>query len=107
MRRVPLFSLVLVLLFAGAFWWRVGRRPTPTGNWAVRTCDSTSAVSVAFDSLAKVDPFRSKVFRFERDSQGVRIVTIPDTASRMLDGMAIIRIGERCRVTSLVQTDSA
>jgi len=32
MRRVPLFSLVLVLLFTGAFWMRVGRKPAAPGT---------------------------------------------------------------------------
>ena len=107
MRRIPLFSLVLLLLLAGAFWIRTGRRPRPSGNWAVPTCDSTNAARVAIDSLSRIDPFRSRVFRFESDSQGMRIVTIPDTMSRMPDGMAVIHVDGRCRITSLVQTDSA
>jgi len=107
MRRVPLFSLVLLLLVAGAFWIRAGRRPRPTGSWAVPTCDSASAARVAIDSLSSIDPFRSRVFRFGADSQGMRIVTIPDTMSRMRDGMAVVRVDDRCRITSLVQTDSA
>jgi hypothetical protein len=106
MRGVPLFSLVVVLLFAGAFWIRAGRRPPPSGTWAVPACDSASAASVVIDSLGRIDPFRSKVLRFERDSAGLRIVTIPDTPT-IVDGMAVARVGARCRITSLVQTDSA
>jgi hypothetical protein len=104
MRRIPLFSLILLLLFAGAFWVRVGRRPHPRGNLAVRTCDSTSATQVAIDSLSKIDGFRSRVFRFQADSQNMRIVTSPDSTSTVRDGMAVIHVNVRCRITSLVQT---
>ncbi len=37
MRRVPLFSLVLILIFAGAFWMRVGRKPRPDSSGGVPT----------------------------------------------------------------------
>jgi hypothetical protein len=107
MRRVPLFTLVLLLLFAGGFWIRAGRGARASGNWALPTCDSASAAKVAIDSLTKIDPFRSRVLRFERDSLGVRIVTMPDSGSRVLDGMAVIHVNRGCRITSLVQTDSA
>ena len=79
MRRVPLFTLVLLLLFAGAFWIRAGQGARPSGSWALPTCDSASAAKAAIDSLTETDPFRSRVLRFERDSVGVRIVTMPDS----------------------------
>ena len=107
MRRVPLFSLVVVLLFAGAFWVSVGRKPRPSGSWAVPACDSASAAKVAIDSLAKIDPFPSAVLRFAPGSVGVRIVTMPDAQAHVVDGMAVIHVNRRCRITSLVQTDSA
>jgi len=107
MRRVPLFSLVLVLLFAGAFWFRVGRRPPVVESLSVPPCDSARAATIVIDSLTRIDPFRSTVFRFERDSLGVRIVTIPDSPSTVRDGMAVVRVNRRCRITSLVQRDSA
>ncbi len=109
MRRVPLFSLVLVLLFAGTWWLRVGRRPPPTSNWAVPTCDSAAAVRVAIDSLARTDPFRSRIFRFQRDSQGLRITTMPDQHLQpgILDGMAVVLVGPRCSIISVVRGDSA
>ena len=37
MRRVPLFTLVLILIFAGAFWMRVGRKPRPDSSRVVPT----------------------------------------------------------------------
>jgi len=107
MRRVPLFSLVLVLLFAGAFWFRVGRRPPVVESLSAPPCDSARAATIVIDSLTRIDPFRSTVFRFERDSLGVRIVTIPDSPSTVRDGMAVVRVNRRCRITSLVQRDSA
>jgi hypothetical protein len=108
MRRVPLFSLVLVLLFAGAFWFRVGRRPPVVESLSVTPpCDSARAARIVIDSLTRIDPFRSTVFRFGRDSLGVRIVTIPASPSTVRDGMAVVRVNRRCRITSLVQRDSA
>jgi hypothetical protein len=106
-RRIPLFSLVLILIFAGTWWIRVGRHPRPTGSFAVPACDSANAARVAIDSLSRVERFRSRVFRFQADSQGMRIVTIPDTTSTVTDGMAVIHVNRRCRITSLVQADSA
>jgi len=73
------------------------------------TCDSTRAAQLALDSLARLDPFRSAVLRFQRDSAGVRIVTWPEprTGTIVRDGMAIVRVSPACRIVSLVQTDSA
>ncbi len=105
--RVPLFSLVLVLLFAGAFWIRVGRGARRVGQDDLSRCDSARAVSVVIDSLAKGDPFRSQVLRFARETGGVRIVTMPDSSSSMLDGMAILHVDAACRILSVTRTDSA
>ena len=105
--RVPLFSLVILLLFAGAFWIRAGRARAPSTRGPAPSCDSTSAARVAIDSLGQLDRFRSKVLRFERDADSVRIVTMPGGQIPVLDGMAVVRINARCRITSLVQTDSA
>lgn len=72
-------------------------------------CDSTRAVRLALDSLARLDSFPSAVLRFQRDSNGLRIVTWPDRAAgaTIVDGMAIVQLTPTCRITSLVQTDSA
>jgi hypothetical protein len=72
-------------------------------------CDSARAARVALDSLARLDRSPSAVLRFERDSAGVRIVTLPDRQANatVRDGMAIIRVGPNCRIVTLVQTDSA
>ena len=63
----------------------------------------------ALDSVARVYPFPSAVLRFERDSLGTRIVTWPDrrAGATALDGMAVVRVTESCRILSLVQADSA
>jgi hypothetical protein len=105
--RVPLFSLVILFLFAGAFWIRAGRARTPSVTSAAPSCDSTTAARIAIDSLAQIDPFRSKVLRFARNSGSVRIVTMPDGQVPVLDGMAVVWINARCRIISLMQTDSA
>jgi hypothetical protein len=107
MQRVPLFSLVLLLVFAGAFWIWTGPGGRSSGRWGAQPCDSARAARVAIDSLTKVDPYRSRVLRFNRDSLGVRIVTMPDSGSAVTDGMAVIRVNDQCRIISLVQTDSA
>lgn len=70
-------------------------------------CDSARAARVALDSLARLDSFPSAVFRFERDSAGIRIVTWPGRQAGVRDGMAVVRVTPRCRIASLVQTDSA
>jgi hypothetical protein len=103
MRRLVLSSLML----ASAVWVGAGRQLQARDTWAAPRCDSTNAVKVAIDSLAKIDPFRSKVFRYEHNARDIRIVTMPDTSPRITDGMAIIHVNSRCRITSLVQTDSA
>src|SRR5216684_2522890 len=69
--------------------------------------DSARAARVALDTLARIQPFPSQVYRFSRDSSGFRIVTLPAPDHLMTDGMAIIRLNAQCQVTSLVQTDSA
>ena len=105
MRNVPLFRFMLVVLLAGAC-TRKQERASPGGA----ACDSISAVRVALDSLAHLDQFRSAVLRFARDSQGMRIVTMPDQQSSgrvVVDGMAVVHVNDRCLITSLVQTDSA
>ena len=109
MRGVPLFSLVLVLMLSGAFWWRVGRTSRRDAGASEPACDSTRAVNIAIDSLITVDHFKSKVYRFEHDSAGTQVVTIPNmpNTSSIVDGMAVIRIDGSCRITSLVRTDSA
>ena len=106
MRGVPLFSLVLVLLLAGAFWWRVGRTPRQGPRASEPACDSARAVNMAIDSLSEIDHFKSKVYRFENDSIGTQVVMVPNT-SLIVDGMAVIRIDRGCRITSLVRRDSA
>ena len=105
--QVPLFTLVLVVLFAGAFWMRAGRGHAPIDQSPAPGCDSASAAKVVIDSLSNVDPFRSQILRFAREAHRVRIVTMPDSSSRITDGMAIIYVDDRCHITSLVQTDSA
>lgn len=74
-----------------------------------RACDSARAARVALDSLARLDPFRSAVLRFARDTAGARIVTWPvqPPRGRITDGMAIVRVGHDCRIVSLFRTDSA
>ena len=69
--------------------------------------DSSAAVSVAIDTLSKLDSFRSEVLRYAHDSTGFRIVTIPAAGQHLVDGMAIVVLDSQCRIVSLVQTDSA
>ena len=69
--------------------------------------DSAAAVVVALDTLKKRLGFDSKVHRFTREPHGYTIVTIPDPNSHALDPMGVVKVDERCRVTSLVLTDSA
>jgi hypothetical protein len=109
MSRAFLFSLVLILLFAITFWLRIGRRPPPTPAWQVPRCDSATAARVVLDSLEHTDGFRSAVYRFERGESRLRITTMPDQRSRpgILDGMALVVIGPRCSILSVVRTDSA
>jgi hypothetical protein len=104
---VPLLILALVVLFAGAFWIRAGRFTRQVGQDALSSCDSAHAARVVTDSLAQGDPFRSQVLRFAREPGGVRIVTMPDSSSRMLDGMAIVHVDAACRILSITRTDSA
>jgi hypothetical protein len=65
------------------------------------------------DSLARLDPFPSAVYRLTQDMLGMRFVTWPDHAwaeaaqIQILDGMAIVHVNATCRIVSLVQTDSA
>ena len=68
--------------------------------------DSARAANIVLDTLRRLDTFPSRVFRFSRDSSGFRIVTEP-ADGRTADGMAIVRLDGRCKVTSIVQTDSA
>jgi len=70
-------------------------------------CDSNQVVRITLDSLARLDGFRSEVFRYEPDSMGFRIVTVPAPSARVLDGMAIVRVSRACRIENLTQTDSA
>ena len=104
MRNVLLFGFVLLVLLGGAC-----TRKQERASQGRAACDSISAVRVALDSLAHLDPFRSAVLRFARDSQGIRIVTMPDQQSSglVVDGMAVVHVNDRCLITSLVQTDSA
>jgi len=104
---VPLLILALVVLFAGAFWIRAGPVTRTVGQDALSSCDSAHAARVVTDSLAKGDPFRSQVLRFAREPGGVRIVTMPDSSSSMLDGMAIVHVDAACSILSIARTDSA
>ena len=70
------------------------------------SCDSTSAVRIALDSLRKLDTLPSTVLRFQSDTNGFRVVTMVRHAY-IRDGMSIVRISATCRILSLVQTDSA
>ena len=109
MRRLslPLLILALVVLFAGAFWMRAGRGVRRNAQDALSRCDSTRAANVVIDSLAKHDPFRSQVIRFAREAGGVIIVTMPDSSSRIADGMAIAHVDAICRIIGVTRTDSA
>jgi len=82
----------------------VNARPLSQNSQA---CDSVRAARVALDSLARLDRFKSAIYRYEPDSAGVRIVTWPAPNQPILDGMAVIRLDRTCRITNLVQTDSA
>ena len=74
-----------------------------------QVCDSARATRVALDSLARLNPFRSAILRFDRDTAGDRVVTSPvqPLEGRIVDGMAVVRVGRDCRITNVVQTDSA
>jgi hypothetical protein len=88
---------------------RLSRTSTPavTAAGDAAGCDSALAARVALDSLGRLDPFRSAVLRFQRDTAGFRIVTSPADSGSRTDGMAVVRVGRDCRVVALVQTDSA
>ena len=105
--RVPLFTLVLVVLFAGAFWMRAGRGHRPAGETVAPPCDSTRAVNLVIDSVANRYYFKSQVLRFAREPNRVRIVTMPVSSMGIRDGMTITYVDDQCRITHLVQTDSA
>ena len=78
--------------------------PTPA---SALPCDSAQAARVALDSLEPLDAFTSAIARYELGSAGIRIVTRPAPGQAILDGAAIIHLDPACRITSLVQTDSA
>jgi len=82
------------------------QRPSSSRTCGTQPGDSARVVQRVLDSLARGAPFRSKVYRYQLDSLGIRIVTMPADA-RFVDGMAIVRIDPRCRIVSIVQTDSA
>ena len=77
------------------------------GRCGAGSSDSARAANLALDTVRKLSPFSSQVFRFSRDSAGFRIVTIPAPGQHVTDGMAIVRLTLECRIASLVQTDSA
>ena len=102
-------ALGLLLALAGCDQSRSSRR-TELPDHAARgalVCDSNQVVRITLDSLARLDGFRSEVFRYEPDSMGFRIVTVPAPSARVLDGMAIVRVSRACRIENLTQTDSA
>lgn len=110
--RVLRCALVLLLLSGvGA----CADRPRDRGGVPVRVrcaggvADSADAVALALDTLARLDRYRSAVVRFARDSAGYRLVTVPAPEPTMIvfDGMAIVHVSRECRVTRVVQTDSA
>ena len=86
---------------------RAQQTELPPAATPVQRCDSARAANVAIDSLSRLDPFKSEVYRYEPESAGVRIVTWPARDQEVIDGMAIIRLDQACRILSLVQTDSA
>jgi len=86
---------------------RAGHGDGDTLRATASSCDSAHAARAALDSLARLDPFRSEVYRYEADSAGVRIATWPAPGAAVTDGMAVVRVDRACRITSLVQTDSA
>ena len=83
------------------------RAEGPSTATTVQRCDSARAATVALDSLARLNPRKSEVYRYEADSAGVRIVTWPARDQQVVDGMAIVRVDQACRIASLVRTDSA
>jgi hypothetical protein len=98
---------VFLVLFAGAFWIRAGRgRPVGARTESI-LCDSVRAVNLVIDSVATGYSFPSQVLRFARERHRVRIVTMPASQSRVTDGMTVAYVDDQCRITSLVQTDSA
>jgi hypothetical protein len=69
--------------------------------------DSTAAAELVLDSLSKLLPFPSAVYRYSRDATGFRIVTVPAPGTHVTDGRAIVQLTGQCRISSLVLTDSA
>ena len=96
-------AVALALAAACACANNQGRLPACRGG----ADDSTLAAFVALDTLNRSDPFTSVILRYSRDSTGFRIVTMPAPGSRVIDGMAIIRLTPACRIISVVKTDSA
>lgn len=83
-----------------------------SGSFGANLCgtgraDSASAAIAALDTANKALGFGSQVYRFARDTLGYTIVTIPIPTTHARDPMAVIKLDKRCRVTSLVLTDSA
>jgi hypothetical protein len=83
-----------------------------SGSFGANLCttgrlDSADAVVAALDTVNKVLGFASQVYRFGRDTMGYTIVTIPIPTTHARDPMAVIKLDKKCRVTSLVLTDSA
>ena len=72
-------------------------------------CDSARAARVALDSVKKVYDLPSAIYRFDWNysGDGIRIVTAIRPTRGVRDGMAIVRLDERCRIRSLIQRDSA
>jgi hypothetical protein len=94
-------------MFAGAFWIRAGRgRPSGARTDSI-PCDSVRAVNLVIDSVANARYFKSQVLRFAHEGGRIRVVTKPVSSLSTLDGMTVAYLDERCRITSLVLTDSA
>lgn len=78
-----------------------------TGECAQPTGDSVRIVAVALDAVRPEAGFASIVFRFEPISDGVRVVTVPDPDSAIVnDGMAAVVVDRDCKVSRLIRSDS-
>jgi len=64
-------------------------------------------VNLIIDSVANARYFPSQVLRFAHEPHRIRVVTMPVKSLNIVDGMTVAYLDDRCRITSLVQTDSA